>query len=168
MSRSIPIRSAAAVAAAVIILLAPALAQPPLEGRWVLVEQTYGKGKANLAGQEQPVCLEFYTDGGGQQAARAWRADESSASWGWPVWLAEGKPLPLRLLQRSVDPGAGTVAVRYTVQPSAGDSMVLEVEESYRLEEAGTALVGTVKATFRVGEETRGGFVLHRRFERMP
>ena len=40
---------AATAAAALLILLAPqALAQPALEGRWVLVKQTYGKGEANL------------------------------------------------------------------------------------------------------------------------
>jgi hypothetical protein len=159
------------LAAGILLALLPAVARPAPpafpEGRWTLVRQTYGRGDANLAAPENPPHLEFLRDGSGW-SARIWAGEATEQALPWPAWIAEGEALPLVVESWKVDPAAGTVEVRYRVKPSAGDDVVLAVVEAYELTEDGEALVGTLTATFLDGDETRGSFVLNRRFERKP
>ena len=140
---------------------------PSLEGRWILVEQNYGKGKSNLVDADQPLCLEFSRKDN-QLSARAWREKNPARIWDWPAWIADDRALPLEVTERVEDRSKGTILLRYRVQPSEAGDLVLEVEENYRVEEQGTALVGQVKVTFMTTEGERGSYTLHRRFERMP
>ena len=140
---------------------------PSLEGRWILVEQNYGKGKSNLVDADQPLCLEFSRKDN-RMSGKAWRENNPDRKWDWPAWIADERALPLEVFERVEDRSRGTILLRYRVQPSEAGDMVLEVEESYRVEEQGTALVGQVKVTFQTTEGERGSYTLHRRFERMP
>lgn len=153
----------------VLILLAPgALGSPPpqLVGRWVLVEQTYGKGQANLADTDEPLQMEFRRESNRSQG-QIWRGKNRSESRSWPVWVAEGKTLPAEAVQWEED-SPQSLRVSYRVRPSEREKTRLHVVEHYRLIENGEALVGTVKVTFRNGAKEGGSFTLHRRFERMP
>ncbi len=138
-----------------------------IEGRWLLVEQTYGEGKANLVSADEPIILELHP-GAGDLAGR-WLAPSKGPSEGriWPAWIAEGRPLPVQVLEKAIDAGSGRLHASYLVAPSEGDATILEVEESYELDGAEGSLTGTVKVIFRSGDETRGSYVLHRRFERV-
>jgi hypothetical protein len=149
-------------------LLSPLAAAGPLEGRWILTEQSYGEGRTDLASGE-PLVLELYRQGErteGRILAGEAASGAAPQAHTWPIWIAEGRVLPGRILEREIDPALGVVRARYEVKPSEGDDLVLEVQEEYLLEEGGSALVGTVKIQFRAGDEARGGYTLHRRFER--
>jgi hypothetical protein len=159
-------RASVAVLAAALALL-PALAGgESLEGRWKLVEQNYGKGKMNLADLEAPVLLEFNRDlhGGG---ARIWTSGDETRPLSWPAYVADRGPLPVELITVSADPSSDGAYTRYRVKPSPTDDLVLLIVEEYAVTEDGDALVGSATVTFTVGEEERGSFVLHRRFERV-
>jgi hypothetical protein len=136
-----------------------------LEGRWRLVEQTYEGGSANLATPEAPVRLEFTRDGG-RLSGRIWAGGDDSQADKWPAFRADAGPVAVRENARTEDEGAGMIEVRYTVQPSDADDLVLAVVERYVLGADGQSLAGTMTVTFTGGETPRGGFTLHRRFER--
>lgn len=146
-----------------------------LEGRWVLVEQSYGKGKSDLAGVDKPIHLEFSRQGVGM-TARALSEEDPGRSWDWPVVVADGEPLPIQLIHRAIHAESGIAEARYRLRPSRGDDLILEVVESYRLVEDGEALVGTVRIRFLLpptgaeekGFRERGVYELTRRFERVP
>lgn len=138
-----------------------------IEGRWTLVHQSYGRGDANLAEADRPLRLEFAREGAGL-SARTWVGDERAGARSWPAWVVEGEALPLEIKRWDVASAAGTVTVRYQVQPSASGTTVLDVVEAYHLDKESGELVGTVTVTFLADGEKRGSYVLHRRFERRP
>jgi hypothetical protein len=151
-------------------LLPPAaLAAPPTfpEGLWTLVHQSYGRGEANLAKPDRPLRLEFAREGTGL-SARTWVGDERTEARSWPAWVVEGEALPLEIKRWDVASAAGTVTVRYQVQPSESGTTILDVVEAYHLDKESQELVGTVTVTFLADGEERGSYVLHRRFERHP
>ena len=143
-------------------------APPTIEGDWVLVEQSYGTGRANLPvamDLGERLSLEVYREGAGFGArVRAAQRDKNSRA--WPVWATDDGPLPLEVLERTFDAAASGFGARYHVWPSSNGDTLLEVVERYRLD--GAALVGTVHVTFERGGERRGSYTLHRRFEKAP
>jgi hypothetical protein len=145
-------------------------AGPPasIEGDWILVEQSYGGGRANLPVSpdlDQRLSLEVRREGAGFAArVRAGRRDKSNRT--WPAWVTADGPLPLEVLERTFDAVAAGFSARYHVWPSRNGDTTLEVVERYRLE--GTDLVGTVHVTFERDGQRRGSYTLHRRFERAP
>ncbi len=143
--------------------------RPGLEGRWVLVEQGYGKGHTDLTDADRPLWLEVLR-ADGELAARIQHGDDAAGKRDWPAWVAGDEPLPATVRRRSLDADRGVLEARYEVRPSAGDDVVLEVTESYRLVEDGTALVGSVEVKFVSGStgEAKGSYILTRRFERQP
>jgi hypothetical protein len=145
--------------------LAPAALAASLEGRWRLVEQRYEAGAANMMADETPLYLEF-TRGAGGLAARMWAGADVSAAVPWPAFSSQAGPSALEVRERGEDAIAGEVKVSYRVHPSPGDDLVLEVTESYRVSKDGSALEGTLQVKFSGGERNRGGYTLHRRFER--
>ena len=156
------------LAAALLGLSTGAAAAAPggtIEGRWLLVEQSYGEGGTDLASGADPVRLEFAREGAGH-AGRLGRPDQPAAAWSWPAWEASGRLLPVRILERSEAPGGTAILVRYTVQPAEGDATLLEIVESYAVDPATGDLAGTVKVTFLTEEGPKGGYTLRRRFER--
>jgi len=156
------------IAAALLTLLSVAVPQAAtLEGRWKLVEQRYGSGRANLAAPEAPVRLEFYL-AESRLAGRIWAQGSSSKPLPWPSFLSEHGPLPVEVRQLFIGAGSDLARARYRVQLSEKDDEVLEVTEEYRVAEGGRALVGTVTLASPAEGKSRGSYVLHRRFEREP
>ena len=147
--------------AALLLITLPAWAGA--DGRWRLIEQTYQRGGSNLAPVEAPLRLELVLGPDGPQG-RIWSGDDPSRSLVWPAFLAGESVRPVTVLERSAQDGE--VAVRYRVQPAPGDDLVLEISERYRASASGDALEGTVEVRFTGGSRNRGGYTLHRRFER--
>ncbi len=146
---------------------APALASGTIEGHWILVEQNYGKGKANFAPQDALVHLEFGVEGAGL-TARVWEGENRAAAATWPAFDAGDGLLPLQIEERRIDRRSGTARAEYVVQPDPPDGVVLRIVEDYRVADKGASLIGTTTVFFLQGGEPRGSYVLHRRFERAP
>jgi hypothetical protein len=144
---------------------ASSLAGGSVEGRWVLVEQHYGKGKSNLAPQDQPLHMEFVAEGG-RISGKVWAGQKAADAVRWPAMAVEGQALQGRVRELYTAPNSKSVRASYTVDPSPKDDLVLEIVEEYRIAERGKALKGTVTVTFLRGGDRRGSYTLHRRFER--
>ncbi len=135
-----------------------------VEGHWVLTEQTYQGGGRNLAPDEEPVRLELASGPGGP-SGRLFVGGREAGSLPWPSIVVEGRALPLTL--RSIERTAGGgVTAAYSAVPAEGDDLVLEIRETYEIGETEDILLGTIEVRFQGGERHRGGYVLHRRFER--
>jgi hypothetical protein len=156
--------AACALALAASRLASPALAASP-EGRWRLVEQRYEAGTANVMADESPLHLELTIESG-RLVGRIWAGDDPSSAVPWPAFSSKAGSLATEVLERSADPLLGLAAARYRVQPSPGDDLVLDVTESYQVSKDGSALEGTLHVQFTGGDRNRGGYTLHRRFER--
>jgi hypothetical protein len=139
------------------------LAAGPVDGRWRLVEQRYGEGAGNLGELDREIRL--IVGGAPDGSGIGLLAGEA---YPWPSWVADAGPARLEILERRLDRALGSLSVRYLVDAVAGDPLVLEVEERYVLDAAGNALEGEVRVRFRYDGEDRGGFTVHRRFEREP
>jgi hypothetical protein len=160
------IRPRRVVSAALVACATATLAvAEPVEGRFRLVEQRYERGGSNLASQELPVRVEFRR-GSGVLAGRIWAGDGEGSALPWPAIVGSAGPVRVEGVEVRDDVSAGEVSARYRVGPSPGDDLVLEISETYRLVEGGRALEGTMTVRFGGGASNRGGFTLHRRFER--
>jgi hypothetical protein len=162
------VRSVRSIGVTVLLLLAAvtAAAAGPLEGRWHLVHESYGKGKGNLAGEHRPVDLEFKRVGG--ELSGAMRTDEVRPFVSWPFAPADRSADAIRVVERAVAAEEDRVRVRYVIEPRPGDDLALDIVEEYRVVEEGRALVGRVTVAFVDDGEPRGSYELHRRFERLP
>ena len=157
-----------AVVCALVFLASTAALAGPLEGRWLLVEETYGTGGLNLMRQKPPQTIEFVREGG-RLAARTRIGPESQPMRPWPAFVIGDAPAQISVSEMLIAPAEDGVRARYTVSSfREGDDMVLEVIEDYRLDDDGHSLIGTVRVEFVRGTGSRGSFVLHRRFERQP
>jgi hypothetical protein len=161
----IRVLAVAAVALTAIAAL-PALSADTLEGVWRLAEQTYARGEADLAGRVERQHLEIRSGLGGPEV-RIWTGDDARRAVGWPAVLVGGDPVAIEVRDVSVDPLAGALRADYVVDPEVEGGQRVEVTEEYRYDPDGDALVGT--ATFRMirADGSRGGYVLHRRYERV-
>lgn len=161
---------AAAVVLATVLACLPAgsaVQAGSVLGEWRLIEQTYGEGKSNLIKDDAPpVRIEFFRRGPEIQARiRAGGKDADRLAWPRFVSdLARGVHVEEQRFSSTED----RVRVRYRVDPSPGDDLVLVVTEEYAVAEEGRALVGTVRVEFRRGGEERGSYLLHRRFVKEP
>jgi hypothetical protein len=156
------------IAAAILALLPAAVLQAAtLEGRWKLVEQRYGSGRANLVAVEPPVRLEFYL-AESRLSGRIWVEGDRSKPLPWPSFPSEHGPLPVEVRQLTIGAGSDVARARYRVRLAESEGEVLEVVEEYRLAEKGRVLVGTVTVAFPADGPSRGSYVLQRRFEREP
>jgi hypothetical protein len=139
----------------------------PLEGRWVLVEETYGSGGLNLVREKPPQTIRFVREGVALAGRTRLAPDEPERS--WPVFfLEQAEAAAAALEELSFSPSEDHVVARYRTPFVREDKVRLDIVEDYRVSEDGESMVGTVKVTFLHAGETRGGFVLHRRFERQP
>lgn len=136
----------------------------PFEGTWRLVSQTYEAGGWNIAPDDDPVRIEI-TAGGQGLRGLVWAGADKGKAVSWPAFVSDEGPLAIEILSRSVTPSGG-VEARYRVRPSPTDDLVLEITEAYEPTEGGDALEGTVTVRFTGGTVNRGGYTLHRRFER--
>jgi hypothetical protein len=158
------------LAASLLALLAVASrAAPPdgLAGRWVLAEQTYGKGGSNLAARAPDLRLDVAVDLE-RTEVKIWSGGDAALALPWPAVVAEGASAELQVLEKTVDAGAGSLRTRYRIRPPTDDGLTLDVVEVYTLDVKGDALNGTVTVEMSLRGEPRGGFVLHRRFVREP
>jgi hypothetical protein len=158
-------RTATALAAAALAL--GLVHAGSLEGRWRLDEQHYGDGGANLADPESPVYLEFASVGE-MLSGSTWAGEDPATAVPWPAFVADDGTRPVDVDERMHDPIRGEVRVRYRVRPSSTDGLVLEIVEHYRVGNDGDSLTGSADVKFVRDGEPRGGFVLHRRFVRVP
>ena len=110
----------------------PGLAAGTLEGRWELVEQHYGEGRANQAPREEPVWLEFSHDGEKLNAS-IWVGTSRAQAVPWPALAGDEAQLTVRVEESSASPLLDRIRAVYTVEPAPGDSTVLEVVEVYQL-----------------------------------
>jgi hypothetical protein len=138
-----------------------------IEGRWKLVEQSTGAGKANLVSADAPLRLEFRMTGA-SLAGRIWTAEKSPRPFPWPSFFSERNLLPVDAARVVISPGSDAARAVYRVRTSGNGDLDLEVEEEYRLAEDGRALVGTVRITSLEGGKPSGSYLIHRRFEREP
>lgn len=138
---------------------------PSLEGKWILVHQSYGKGEANLADMERPVYLEFLKEGN-LLSGRIWAGEEPSEILSWPAFVNDQGTLPVEKIELQLDDPSGTVTAHYRVKPSPSDDLILDIREHYTITEQGDALVGKMEVTFMSSGKNKGSYTLHRRFER--
>jgi hypothetical protein len=154
------------VACAVVFLASAAAVAGPLEGRWVLVEETYGTGGLNLMRQKPPQTIEFVREGGRLEGRTRIRPDGPEGP--WPAFFVDAADEPLDVHEVWISPTEDEVRARYRTPAVRDDKVRLDIVEEYSLSEEGDSLVGTVTVTFLSHGGTRGSFVLHRRFERQP
>ena len=136
-----------------------------LDGRWRLVEQTYGLGSAASASEAPRLRLEL-THAAGRIAGQVWLAGHESRRTSGPAMFRDDEPLPVLVVANEVSAAADSVRVRYVTDDPDDDKNVLEIEEDYRLVEDGAALAGSVTVRVRHDGKDVGGYRLHRRFER--
>jgi len=152
--------------AATLVVEAAPTGDPGLSGRWVLAEQTYEKGGANLAARSKPLYLEVAV-GAARPEVRVWPGGEISRARSWPALLEHGtQGAQIELLEKSIDPTAGRLTTRYRISPPDEGEWELDVRESYALSADGEALVGSMTVEMSHEGSPRGGYVLQRRFER--
>jgi len=155
------------MAVAAVLLLGVGVASAgPLEGRWLLVEQTYGSGSSNLVKDQEPLRLEFFREGE-RLAARAWFGDGSGGLLPWPSLLT-GDGAEVRVEEVVIAPREDSVLARYRTEPAPGEETALEIVEEYRVGDDGKTLTGTVTVSLSRAGEPGGSYVLYRRFERGP
>lgn len=157
-----------AAAALVILVTGAALAAGDgIHGRWTMVEQTYGSGAQNLAPRSEGLHLDVGAGIRDGQVA-TWIDSAPADVREWPAVFFRGGPVAVELHERVVDQVSGTMTARYRVDSAEPGGLVLEVEESYALDDGGAALVGRVVIEMFRDGEPRGGYELQRRFERVP
>jgi len=155
------------VCATLVALSFPTARAGPLEGRWVLVEETYGSGGLNLVRDKPPQTIRFARDGAALTGRMRLGPDEPENP--WPVFfLEQGEAAAAVLEELSFSPAEDHVLARYRTPFVREDKTRLDIVEDYHVSEDGESMVGTVKVTFLHAGEKRGGFVLHRKFEKQP
>ncbi len=141
---------------------------PGLAGTWTLVEQRYEGGPNNLADPERPLVLELLRDGLELAVRIRGGGDRDPLELPWPAFANDEGPLPVEVVELWRPAGGDRIRARYRVRPSDASDLVLEITEEYALTDGGRALAGRMEVRFTGGEKNRGGYVLHRRFERLP
>ena len=136
-----------------------------IDGRWRLVEQTYGLGSAGSASEAPRLRIEL-EHASGRVAGQVWLAGHESRRASWPAMFRDDEPVPVLVVANEVSAAADGLRVRYVTADPHDERNVLEIEEEYRVVEDGAALVGSVSVRVRHDEKDVGGYRLHRRFER--
>jgi len=159
-------RRAIAILAAALVAV-PAVAAPggpaPLTGRWRMVEQTYGRGGQNLASRTAVLHLDIASGPSGPLAT-TWADDDVAGARPWPAARVGDAFVDVELLAREIDVVAGRLSARYRVGPVEQGGLLLELVEEYAVDQ--DVLTGTVRVILSRDGEPRGGYVLHRRYER--
>jgi hypothetical protein len=133
---------------------------PSLEGRWRLVEQTYGEGRANLLRGQEPHYIEF-TREDGRLAGRVAHGPPGSPLERWPALAGLDAAIVF-------SPEEDRVSARYRIRPDPADDTLVEIVEDYRVMEGGRELHGSVTISLKNAGAPAGAYVLQRRFEREP
>jgi hypothetical protein len=144
----------------------PVLAAGSIEGRWRLVEQHAGSGRADLARDQRPIRIEFVASATGSLSGRLWIGDPPAGPYAWPSFASSGSLRPVSLEETRLD--RDEAVAQYRVAPGAAGDRTLRIREEYRLTAGGGALSGVIRITELEGDEPRGSYVIHRRFELEP
>ena len=155
------------IAAALLALALPVAGAASLEGRWLLVEETYGTGALNLRREKEPQTLSFVREGVALKGRTRLTPDGPERSWP-ALFLEEAGSAAAVVEELTFSPNQDRVHTRYRTPFVREDKVQLDIVEEYVVSESGESLVGTVTVTFLYRGETRGSFVLHRTFERQP
>lgn len=135
-----------------------------LDGRWNLVHQAYENGQANLMAGDRAIELSVAD---GVVTVRSSLA-AGLPPLAWPAFAdRDGRPVRAEVASRTVDDANGTLFARYVAWPDPESGVSLTIEESYALDPVTDELRGTVTVGVDRDGERRGGYVLHRRFERV-
>ena len=153
------------IAAALLALALPVAGSGSIEGRWLLVEETYGNGGLNLRRDKPAQTLEFVREGGRLSGRTRLSPDVPELS--WPSFGVENGPQPVTVDAVAIPLAENGVRTRYRTPAREGQIQV-DIVEEYQLSEDGNSLLGTVTVTLLRNGESRGGYVLHRRYERKP
>ena len=136
-----------------------------IEGRWRLVEQTYGSDGADLAAS---LRLEFSRAASGL-VGTVWPEDDRSAGAPWPAIFSEGKArVVVDVREIAVTATGDGVRATYAAALPHDPDAELVITEVYRVGSDNETMSGTV--TVRILREGRsaGAYTLQRRFERIP
>jgi hypothetical protein len=158
-------RDVVLILAVLAAISAVALAAESIEGRWRLVEQSYGTGRGDIPDAGSPVLIEFRRTPTGI-TGRVWPGDEKTTAADWPALFTADGPRPVRLREIESSPTGDRIRARYEVEPSGEEGDVLEIIEEYRLSDDGAALVGTVTVSLSHDGKAAGSYAIRRRFER--
>ena len=101
---------------------ATAASAGPLEGRWLLVEQTIGSGRANHVDPAAPVRVEFVHQDG-RLVGRTWVGDAREGVSDWPSPPA-GEGAAVRVEEVVIAPAEDRVLARYRTEPSPGEETI--------------------------------------------
>jgi hypothetical protein len=156
-------RSASPIILVFCALLATPVAAEGLEGRWLMVEQYYGDGQANIADKDLPLYLEFTPEGEGWSVL-VWPGDDRDKAVQWPAHVTRHGIRPVELLEREILRGGGGIRVKYELPPQGGGTVV--IEEKYSLDPSGEYLTGKATVHILQDGQDKGTYVLNRRFER--
>ena len=154
-------------ACALVCTSAPIAAGGGIGGHWKLVEQTYGGGGQNLAPRGDGVHLDI-GKGVREGQVSTWLDVAPDDVRPWPALFVRDAPASLEVRSRVIDTRAGEMTAAYRVDSREPGGLVLEIVESYALDGDGAFLVGQVTIEMYRDGERRGGYELHRRFERAP
>jgi len=161
-----PIRLSLLLAAlAIVVSVQAAPPDSPLAGTWRLAEQGRGGGRAGDATLLAPAGIECLP-AGPEISCRNWSAGPPPKAFDWPAFVTDDGPLPVRVLRREIDAGAGRLLAEYEVEPPGSSPRLLKVIEDYRVRGRGD-LAGIVRVTLFEDGEDQGSYTLHRRFERV-
>jgi hypothetical protein len=146
----------------------PAVHAGTIDGRWRLVEQTYGSGGSNLMRSTSPVRLEFVRTASGF-TGRVWAADDKSTGTPWPAVFSDGKAYGADLREIDVTASGDGVRAVYVVDLPDDPGVQLEITETYRVSsDDDSMMTGTVTIRMVRGGKQAGAYTLRRRFEREP
>ena len=148
----------------VCVLLVTPVAAQSLEGRWLMVEQFYGDGQANIVDKELPLYLEFTPDGDGWSVL-VWPGDDRDKAVDWPAHVTRHGIQSVEVLEREVLDGGRGIRAKYELPPKGGGVVV--IEEKYSLDPSGEFLTGKASVNILKNGEDKGSYVLNRRFERV-
>jgi len=158
------IGSAAPIVLVLCALFATPVAAQSLEGRWLMIEQYYGDGQANIADKELPLFLEFTPEGDGWSVL-VWPGDDRDKAVGWPAHVTSHGIRPVEVLEREVLDGGSGIRVKYELPPQGEGTVV--IEEKYSLDLSGEHLTGKATVHILKNGEDKGTYVLTRTFERV-
>lgn len=150
---------------AIVALLATGAQAADVLGEWKLVEQSYGKGQANLVDPSEPALHVAFARNGGNVQGSVRVGSQREQSYSWPSVANDGSRT-IQIEEIRLRSNDQQIFARYKVDPSPGDDLVLRITESYELSPAGDTLTGTVLVEFIRDGNDRGSYTMHRTFER--
>ena len=149
----------------VAVLFAAAAVAGPLEGRWKLVEQTYGEGRSDTLDLRKPLRLEFVRQGGGL-VGWTWSSESGREVSRWPSLLTgEGR---VRIEKIDLPSDEDRVRARYSVTTESDDRVKLDFVEEYSVGEDRKTLTGTVTVSLVRDGRPAGSYLVRRGFVREP